>query len=347
MRDKVAVGYEGEATDTGWILADASEEEPMNSQASHEPQDAHALQDLQTPQTLAQSQVSERSEEALEREEVKTGLLREVQQLHFYIDRALASLLLLGAILLQWRLLPLSIKPAVMTAGVGVCTSVVAARKLGVLDNDGVLILLLDLIFLVPYNAMMFALFYPTWPVRMLIYQAIQWVLIPLITFGKERVPPWQADLLSFLRILPEAFNLILPSDPKLKPFKNIDDASQEDVAKALRNAPFILWLSKFSAAHIPKGFLNSLGFRLGFLVFACPTLGWWLVGPCYIPLLPVRPPSAAAQKEDVNNKERETAADVVSMMPAVSFYMPQCRFLKVVRTEFGETVGQQKCLNE
>lgn len=110
----------------------------------------------------------------------------------------------------------------------------------------------------------------------------------------------------------------------------------------------FIQWLHRVITNNVPRSALNSLGFRLCFLMIMCPTLGWWLVGPCYIPLLPVR--KARSHMEKLGDSQGSGTADDPTpgqQLPPVSFSMPKCRFLKAVRDEFGEQVGQQKCLNE
>lgn len=262
----------------------------------------------------------------------KLDLKQEVALLHRLLDRILALALLLAALGLEWLLLPTHFAIA-LVLGFGV--SVYSAHQTGTIDSNAAGLLALNVFVLAPYNFMLWGGYWLSLLTRLPTYRLCQFLLIPPMTWFKVWKAPWDATFEEWLRILPKAYDIILPTDPKLKPFANIDEGSQDEVAQALRHSGFVHWLSKISAEHIPKGLLNSLAFRLIFFMLACPTLGWWLVGPCYVPLLSLKAP------------ESEESQESKPTSPPVSFYMPKCRFLKVARNEFGEELGKQKCLNE
>lgn len=296
----------------------------------------------QTPAPLKEKAVSVEKPQTVQ----SFNLQQEVQLLHSFVDRFLLILLLLGVTAVHWYLVPAVVAPLVFGSYAGIAVGGGVACSFDVLDINGVLMLLVNTIVIAPYNTACFVLYYPLWPVLAVLYQIVQYATIPVMTFGKVRTSFLQSTFIGWLRILPIAYNNIVSSDPKFKHFDNIDDATQEQAAEAMRNAPFIKLLAKFAKANIPVGVMNSFVFRLVFFMVMMPTAGWWLVGQCFVPLLPVRPKEKHADKADKAEQE-EKGEQGPKPLPSVPFYMPQCRLLKVARKEWGEDTGKQKCLNE
>eukprot|EP00929_Paragymnodinium_shiwhaense_P017396 TRINITY_DN12661_c0_g1_i2.p1 TRINITY_DN12661_c0_g1~~TRINITY_DN12661_c0_g1_i2.p1 ORF type:complete len:368 (-),score=62.10 TRINITY_DN12661_c0_g1_i2:264-1367(-) len=285
-------------------------------------------------------------------------LRREVATSQKFLDYMTAGSLISCMFLLYRCVLPVGLWMFGAAVSVGFVVGSATAFVLGAVDSYGMMALLLNVFVLVPCNVTYFVLFYPTLPLRMLAYQCFQFAVIPVITKGKTHVSFWEADFAAFLKILPDAYNLILPTDPALKPFDSIDDATQEQARTALTNSAFLRFLKEWSAAHIPKTVLNALGFRLAFCVISVPTLGWWLCGPCRIPLLPIRGAAGEKSKADsegsaqtvggrsASDASASRAADPIGK-PPMTLSFKKCRMLDVATSRFGEAVGKQKCLNE
>jgi len=259
-------------------------------------------------------------------------LQREARLLSIVLERFLSLALVLVSLCLQWALLPsLYVTTVACSSGFVVASSFLLCA--GVLDIDSVLILLLNAVVLMPYNLVVIILYYLTWPIRMVLYQAFQQWLIYGMSSKKVHPSFLEASYVEFLRVCPEAFNeIILPADPQIKPFDNIDEATQAQARTAIRNAAFMKKVRAFSAEHLPRGLLNSLGFALVSEMVTIVTIGWWLLGLCWIPLL---------------SMNAQSSASVTRSAPAVSLRIPKCRMLSTARRTWGEQLGRQKCLNE
>jgi hypothetical protein len=278
-------------------------------------------------------------------------LHHEVVLLHSFVDMFLLASLLVGVIAMYCSVLPVITIPFLCSFTTLPCivigASVVYSAK--AFDAKGILLLLVNVLIIAPYNAACFLAFYLTWPLRMVVYQVLQYVTIPLMTFGTVHTPFFQSTFVGWLTILPIAYNNILPKDPKFKPFDNIDDATQKQAAEALQNAAFLKFLKKWSGEHIPVGVLNAFAFRLIFFMVMIPTMGWWLVGQCFIPFLPIRAQDSqtVGKREEEMEVEGKTESDIPKGLPPVTFVMPQCRLLHDARKQWSESVARQKCLNE
>jgi len=262
-------------------------------------------------------------------EHVHMGMLRkELREAHNQLDYLLLIIFLTGVCLLFDSLIP------VRTMGVGFAAAVGPMWWLGALEWRGAMILLINVVILVPFNTVNFVVYWVSYPLRMLFYQTIQFILIPLITGGKSLKPFKDATFAELLRVMPHFFSFLMTGlDPKYRAFgDNIDDATSDQAREAMIHAP-VFHLMNEVLSNVPKGLLNSIVFRLIVQMLILPTLGWWWAGWCYIPLLPLR--------------SEQEGADVPSPLPPVQIKFTECKWLKVASESFGEDIGKAKCLNE
>jgi len=255
-------------------------------------------------------------------------LRKELRGAHNELDYVLLVLFLAGVSFLADGM------TLVRQTGVGFGAAVGAVWWLGALDRRGAMILLINVVILVPFNIGNFVFYWVSYPLRMLCYQALQFIMIPLFSGFKSYKPFKDATFAEMLRVMPHFFNFLMTGlDPKYRPFgDNIDDATSDQARDAMTHAP-IFQLLRDVMANVPKGFLNSVVFRLIVQMCILTTLGWWWAGWCYIPLMPLRP--------------EEEGEDVPPPLPPVQIEFTKCKWLKIARDSFGEDIGKAKCVNE
>lgn len=329
---KVVVGFENGVCLSGYCSEDSKEllwdgghvwKRQASSEKIHEKREEITTSSEQSNAQKTQSHAQESQSESVD------ALKKETMLLHIWLDRMfLMVLIFVSAKMCMWCL-PAMVVPVATTMVMSLASGGVLAWWFAPLSIDKVLIILVNVVVIAPFNVLMFLLYYPTWPLRQPLYRWIQMVSINLISIPRITVTFWEANFVKYLDILPGGFTALLPPDA---PFQNIDVPSQDVVREALRRAPFIKALSAIIKKNVPAGVMNSITARLLSQLVMLPTLGWWWIHKVYVPFLAMpKPPSDGGR----------------APLPGVTMHMPKCYILDVWRKNYGEEVGRQKCMNE
>ena len=257
---------------------------------------------------------------------------------------------------------------------------------LEVLQQQKAVVVLLNCLFIAPVSAALLAAFYVLAPLRWLYCRWLNMVATRIISLGTMWPSMKDASFDGTISAVQIGYRGLFLG-------KNVLDLDAREV-RAHLDGIFSLWpfgpqgpLRKWLRKHLPISTLRLCAVRVVIAAALVPSLGWWLVGVCYVPFLPMprcrRRGSDGDDDElfpDVGNlvqtavaeqrrRHCRTAQAPKSAAPAappaapagqcataegdedsatVTFAINDCRFLRQARSHFKSlAVGDTACVNE